>query len=205
MGMPHFHITLFALTRSDGLFVQSFNSLGQDACLIVAYMMSTCNGGCESFTFYSCLATAESQRFISFPAFTVPTLVPGYSYTGPSGPDNSNLCKCSTIAYSLISACGGCQGAKWITYGSHSLLDSWGLYVYRQLVAIRGQLHEDFASRLVGCLHGWERVAFDTDAVPQVPQPYPRRNTSPPVGSPRRHGSLLKLSSLFAYSEHAPE
>ena len=28
--------------------VQSFNSLGQNACTVAAYMMSTCNGGCKS-------------------------------------------------------------------------------------------------------------------------------------------------------------
>lgn len=28
---------------------QSFNSLGQNACTVAAYLMSTCNGGCELF------------------------------------------------------------------------------------------------------------------------------------------------------------
>ncbi|KAI0290704.1 hypothetical protein BC826DRAFT_1025820 [Russula brevipes] len=76
----------------------SFNSLGQNACTVAAYLMSTCNGG----------------------SFTIDSLQPGYSYTGPSGIDNSNLCKCSTIAYSLISACDACQSETWITWSEYS-------------------------------------------------------------------------------------
>ena len=53
-----------------------------------------------------------------FAAYTIVSLPPGNSYAGPSGVDVSNLCKCSTVGYSLMSACGGCQGGKWITYDS---------------------------------------------------------------------------------------
>ena len=56
--------------------------------------------------------------------FTVDPLLPGEEYFGPSGVDNSNLCKCSTVAYSLVSACAACQDAEWITYGPYSLLIS---------------------------------------------------------------------------------
>ncbi|KAI0270215.1 hypothetical protein BGY98DRAFT_1190076 [Russula aff. rugulosa BPL654] len=74
----------------------SFNSLGQNACMVAALMMSTCDAG----------------------SFAVGPLQPGESYPGPSGTDNSNLCKCSTVGYSLISACTGCQGERWIRYWS---------------------------------------------------------------------------------------
>ena len=37
-------------------FVQSFNSLGQDPCLMTAYMYATCSGGCELFPYLFCLA-----------------------------------------------------------------------------------------------------------------------------------------------------
>ncbi|KAF8497760.1 hypothetical protein F5888DRAFT_1694652 [Russula emetica] len=79
------------------LFVQSFNSLGQSACTIAAFMMSTCNAG----------------------SFTVDPLQPGYSYTGPGGTDDSNLCTCSTVVYSLISACAGSQGEDWISWSEY--------------------------------------------------------------------------------------
>ncbi|KAF8465585.1 hypothetical protein DFH94DRAFT_782747 [Russula ochroleuca] len=75
----------------------TFNSLDQNACTVAAYLMSTCNGG----------------------SFTINSLQPGYSYTGPSGIDDSNLCKCNTVAYSLISACDACQGAQWITWSEY--------------------------------------------------------------------------------------
>jgi hypothetical protein len=38
-----------SLSDSDplALCVQTFNSLGQNACTVAAFMMSTCSGGCE--------------------------------------------------------------------------------------------------------------------------------------------------------------
>ncbi|KAH9973121.1 hypothetical protein BGW80DRAFT_1252422 [Lactifluus volemus] len=75
----------------------TFNSLGQDPCLVSAYLESTCNGG----------------------AFSVPALQPGYSYTGPST-DGYNLCKCNTVVYSLLSACDACQGEAWISWSLYS-------------------------------------------------------------------------------------
>ncbi|KAF8463025.1 hypothetical protein DFH94DRAFT_481949 [Russula ochroleuca] len=76
----------------------SFNSLGQNPCLVAATMLGTCNGG----------------------SFTVFPLQAGGSYLDPSG-DDSNLCKCNTVAYSLLSACEGCQGGDWITWSEYSL------------------------------------------------------------------------------------
>ncbi|KAI0270212.1 hypothetical protein BGY98DRAFT_268172 [Russula aff. rugulosa BPL654] len=75
----------------------SFNSLGQNACTVAAYMMSTCDGG----------------------SFTVNPLQPGSMYGGPSDVGNSNFCICSTIGYSLISACAGCQGENWISWSQY--------------------------------------------------------------------------------------
>lgn len=51
-------------------------------------------------------------------AFIIPDLVSNdYSYVGPTIPsDASNLCKCNTVVYSLMSACGACQGAVWFSY-----------------------------------------------------------------------------------------
>jgi hypothetical protein len=47
---------LWPLLDLIDFFVQSFNSLSQDPCLMTAYMYSTCSGGCESFPCYFCLA-----------------------------------------------------------------------------------------------------------------------------------------------------
>ncbi|KAN0119069.1 hypothetical protein V8E52_004516 [Russula decolorans] len=38
-------------------------------------------------------------------------------YTGPSDYDDSDLCKCNTVTYSLLSACVACQEEEWISYG----------------------------------------------------------------------------------------
>jgi len=76
----------------------SFNSLNQNACTVAAYLMSTCNGG----------------------SFTINALRPGYSYVGPTVADGTNLCKCNTVAYSLLSACDACQGAVWTSWSLFS-------------------------------------------------------------------------------------
>ena len=64
--------------------------------------------------FWSCIS--ELYHLVSFAVFTIMPLQPDEGYTGPTGVDDANLCKCSTVGYSLLSACGGCQDAQWITY-----------------------------------------------------------------------------------------
>ena len=55
--------------------------------------------------------------------FTILELDPGDSYVGPTGSsDVSDLCKCNTAIYSLMSAsdaCQHCQDALWILYVFH--------------------------------------------------------------------------------------
>jgi hypothetical protein len=50
------HCVLWPLLDLIDFIVQSFNSLGQDPCLMAAYMYSTCAGGSELFPCYFCLA-----------------------------------------------------------------------------------------------------------------------------------------------------
>jgi len=77
----------------------SYNSLNQSPCAVAAYLQGACNDG----------------------VFTIPSLGPGNSYTGPTGSgDDNDLCKCSTVVYSLMSACDACQGAKWFSWSSWS-------------------------------------------------------------------------------------
>ncbi|KAI0256989.1 hypothetical protein BJV78DRAFT_1150861 [Lactifluus subvellereus] len=77
---------------------ESFNSLGQNPCLIAAHLAAVCNNG----------------------VFAIPALLPQHSYTGPNGPDNGDVCKCNTVLYNLISACDACQGDSWTTYSAWS-------------------------------------------------------------------------------------
>ena len=110
--------------------VQTYNSLGQDPCTVAAYMLSTCSGGSELFV---CMSVLHRQTLLSpfFPAFTISPLQPGMEYFGPTALEEANLCLCSTVGYSLASACGGCQQGEWISCDSHccSLLNSPGLFM----------------------------------------------------------------------------
>ncbi|KAF8477808.1 hypothetical protein DFH94DRAFT_755939 [Russula ochroleuca] len=87
--------SVYAPPNCTASYAWTSNSLNQSACTVAAYMMSTCNGGSFDIS---------------------PLLDTKHSYTGPSGNDDSDLCKCNTIAYSLISACDACQGSEWISF-----------------------------------------------------------------------------------------
>ncbi|KAI0321650.1 hypothetical protein OF83DRAFT_233079 [Amylostereum chailletii] len=77
----------------------TFNSLQQNPCLVASTLRAVC---------------AKS----SFAVDPVP--VTGV-YAGPSGDDIGNICSCSTVTYSLMSACGACQGGSWGTWKDWSL------------------------------------------------------------------------------------
>ncbi|KAI9455004.1 hypothetical protein BJY52DRAFT_1389457 [Lactarius psammicola] len=77
---------------------QTFNSLQQNPCLVTAYLAAVCNNG----------------------TFAILALLSQHSYTGPSGIDNGDICKCNTVVYNLISACDACQGEPWIPYSMWS-------------------------------------------------------------------------------------
>jgi len=69
-----------------------FNSKGQSPCEVVQDLSTTCEPN----------------------GFTLQPLTSG-SYPGPSVGQTNN-CHCSSIFYSLISACGACQDGNWITW-----------------------------------------------------------------------------------------
>jgi len=75
------------------------NSLGQNPCLVSAYLSSVCNSG----------------------TWFVPTLVGEGPYNPPDG-TGVTTCRCNTVVYNLLQACSDCQGglidtwADWITY-----------------------------------------------------------------------------------------
>ncbi|KAF7294789.1 hypothetical protein MIND_01016600 [Mycena indigotica] len=81
-------------------FAWSFNSLGQTPCLVAAYLGSTCNNG----------------------LFMVPALTSqNNGYIGPtvSQAAASEQCACSSVFYSLLSACADCQSGlviPWDTF-----------------------------------------------------------------------------------------
>jgi hypothetical protein len=96
--------------------VQTFNFVGQSPCAVIAYMMGSCNGGSE---FFNCLHVLELRSYLICRILTVSTATWIHILWPhcPRGPDNSNLCECSTVGYSLFSLCVACQGEIWITCG----------------------------------------------------------------------------------------
>jgi hypothetical protein len=99
--------------------VQTFNSLNQNACTVAAYLGSTCNQGCKIFIIHVTVSLSHH----SLTAYTIDPLTPGYMYSSQNlgAIDDGNLCRCSTVMYSLMSACGACQGGDWSTYASSML------------------------------------------------------------------------------------
>lgn len=96
---------------------QSFNSLIQDPCTVTANMMATCTSdNCELFVCLSFLCIGGLYRLTLFAAYTISPLHLGEAYYGPNGDNDLNSCMCTTVIYSLFSACAGCQGGNWITY-----------------------------------------------------------------------------------------
>jgi len=68
--------------------------------------------------------------------FNLDPLVDGYVYSGPTAA-NANPCRCSSVYYSMLSACAYCQGQKylrWISFRTFSFivkyvpLPSWSEY-----------------------------------------------------------------------------
>jgi len=83
------------VTQCVASYSWSVNSLGQTPCLVASYLESLCG---------------------------VPTSVDaipvGTHYLGPTN-SQQDPCKCSSVTYSLVSACGGCQGRifqNWTTW-----------------------------------------------------------------------------------------
>ncbi|KAG8992189.1 hypothetical protein FRB94_011907 [Tulasnella sp. JGI-2019a] len=89
------------------------NALGQNPCLVSAYLSGTCNNGTGT------------------PTWFVPTLISTGPYSPPQGndpTDGANECRCSTVTYNLLQACSVCQGgiigpwSDWISFCNSSVV-----------------------------------------------------------------------------------
>ncbi|KAH9976940.1 hypothetical protein BJV77DRAFT_1053249 [Russula vinacea] len=72
-----------------------YNSANQSPCTVLANLMSTCSGG----------------------QYTLMPLQPNYTYPGATSAA-ANLCYCSTVGYSLFSACAFCQEGFWVDWST---------------------------------------------------------------------------------------
>ncbi|KAJ6525641.1 hypothetical protein B0H19DRAFT_1198149 [Mycena capillaripes] len=77
-------------------FAWSLNTLGQNPCLVAAYLGSVCDDG----------------------LFVVPALPNNLGvYEGPTVAQ-ANACGCSSVFYSLLSACADCQSGHILTWSA---------------------------------------------------------------------------------------
>ncbi|KAJ6623492.1 hypothetical protein B0H10DRAFT_2010041 [Mycena sp. CBHHK59/15] len=74
------------------------NSYQQSPCQVAAYLGGVCGSG---------------------PAFGVPNLAPGDYYNGPTR-EQSNSCRCSSVFYSLLSACAVCQSRAFLNWSAYN-------------------------------------------------------------------------------------
>ncbi|TFK30082.1 hypothetical protein FA15DRAFT_699637 [Coprinopsis marcescibilis] len=89
----------------------SFNSLGQSPCEVASILAGVC--------------VSEGFRF-RLPPLTNPRQF----YTGPKV-DEQNSCRCSSVVYSLMSACSRCQGGsilQWLPYSANCSTKFHGSY-----------------------------------------------------------------------------
>ncbi|KAF8576971.1 hypothetical protein K439DRAFT_591462 [Ramaria rubella] len=95
----------FILARTIGLDIQTFNHEGISPCLIASALVGACIGG----------------------GYNLLPLTPPQFYDLPLG-NPPTTCLCSSVTYSMVSACGACQGGDvafwsvWITDCSTSLI-----------------------------------------------------------------------------------
>ncbi|KAF8514092.1 hypothetical protein BU17DRAFT_94783 [Hysterangium stoloniferum] len=93
----------------------TFNEDNLSPCLVASALQATCSGGSMFLVPlpFSSFAHASSD-------WTIAPLDPGLQYAGPYV-GQSNKCVCSTVVYSLVSACGACQGRGITTWSQWSL------------------------------------------------------------------------------------
>jgi hypothetical protein len=95
--------------------LQSFNSQKQSPCQVVSSLFSICTSG-----MLCCIHIQIAISDFSSPVgYIVKQADTGSHYTGPTI-DSQNPCQCSTVSYSLISACAACQNATVTQWGEWS-------------------------------------------------------------------------------------
>ena len=86
-------------------FQQTFNTQNQSPCDVAASLAAVCApNGRESCLFYTLHIISVNLHA----EFDLVPLPPGYVYTGPPR-EFATPCRCSSVYYSMLSACGYCQ------------------------------------------------------------------------------------------------
>ena len=73
------------------------------------------SGACSSLCGWWCVCQSYPCSFLTakYLEFNLEPLDFGYVYSGPTQA-NQNSCRCSSVYYSLLSACGFCQGRNYL-------------------------------------------------------------------------------------------
>ncbi|KAF8969854.1 hypothetical protein BDZ97DRAFT_1792997 [Flammula alnicola] len=99
LGLLPYYVAAQNTTKATCLagFSWSFNSEGDSPCDVAMALAGVCIGT----------------------DFTLAPLQPGFVYLGPNVA-NANSCRCSSVYYSLLSACAACQDRSFIKSGQRT-------------------------------------------------------------------------------------
>ena len=88
--------------------LQTFNTLNQSPCDVAASLAAVCSptGREHSLAYIWPVILLE---LLEHAEFDLSPLLSGYVYAGPPT-EFANSCRCSSVYYSMLSACGYCQG-----------------------------------------------------------------------------------------------
>ncbi|KAH9973126.1 hypothetical protein BGW80DRAFT_286690 [Lactifluus volemus] len=172
-------LSLVALSQSSTTCAPSwkwaFNSMGQDPCTIMGVLYTPCNQG-------------------GMPH--LPVLPSGGSYSGPSAGD-ANTCKCNTVVYSLLSACGACQGGSWISWSDYIPNCTSSNFATPYALAIPSGTSVPYWALINVTVKGtWD--PDESRAVGDTPESGPGAVITTPASSP-----VLSSSAILSYSPTA--
>lgn len=97
-----------ALTYS---YSKAYNSYGQSPCMVAGYLQQQCNSApgksISDFTGYI--------KIDGDGAVNVPALHQNKLYPAPTSNGSDSSCQCSSVVYSLMSACASCQLGNYVS------------------------------------------------------------------------------------------
>ncbi|KAF9030625.1 hypothetical protein BJ165DRAFT_1519828 [Panaeolus papilionaceus] len=160
-------------TRLSGdEYTWGFNSLGQSPCHVASRLLSICVGG----------------------PVTVAALKPNAIYAGAQEGGGGSDCRCSSVYYSMLSACAQCQGRAWLDWPDQIY---WCKDVYHQYLPFSVPLdfqvpswaYIDIASLNIFNLDAARNSIRTTSDPPtprptRTPTPTPRTTPTPSPNSP---------------------
>ena len=112
--MNGFVLTGSLINRFIPQLLQTFNTLSQSPCDVAASLAAVCSptGRERSLAYIWPVVLLE---LLEHAGFNLEPLPSGYVYSGPR-PESATSCRCSSVFYSTLSACGYCQGRNYLRW-----------------------------------------------------------------------------------------